>query len=868
MFMKRKMWRRKRQGFAFRSFVSLALLSVLFLAMCGSTLSLAVNGIADASITSSSNSAQSAETSTSAAAAATAAATATVEAANPKSTIEIEASLAKYQLARAQTRTVKETRALLEDTMMDKNLPAPVRGAAATELAIAHENVWPSFVHKDINYGTHGTSEDGHVLSRSLVSAEDHPMLNRSRAVELYELGASLGNETAQFRMGSLYATGALGVPQDQVKMALHYYFAAIGGSMEAQMALGFRHSMGLGVPRDCKTAVLYYELAANKAADQIETIGVGPLNERDRVSLDKKSYSYTGNRAVRSEDEEVVDYYKHAAEKGDVPALVALGQIYFYGARGVERDHQVAAKFFQRAAATGEPLAQTSLAHMLVKGMAVKQDLRAAFGNFSAAAEAGSAAGMNGLGFMYLYGLHVEQDRERAQKFFNDAAEMGNAEAYYNLGALYVSGVGVRRRNYPTALNYFQMAVQKGHTLAMHKLAQMNLHGIGTPRQCENAMHLFKAVAERGDPVQLLSRAFLLWNSYDDADSSLQIYLLAAELGYEVAQSNAAWLLDDGADINASVFGGNKKPEVSDEKASTNPDNENKERDITETLGVQLSHDAIVDALWTAANLPHIGHTSGSPDALRLYELAAEQENVEARLKIGDYYYYGLGGMDAPDYELAAFHYKKASNRRNAQAMFNLGFMHQHGIGLDRDFHLAKRYYDLAEGAHVDAKVPVSLALSGLWMHRIYRAILFKESATDLPSFIPALARWIDFFYGNGEDVEQAEAAPPPTTTGGVSLPDQSSTTVDVYDTDPFSFFKDLAIALGSFDPLATAVDLEDDTVVAIVLSILLLAVLILRSREQQRRLQRQREIAALEQQEQEEEPQPRQEHEHMHQD
>ena len=30
-------------------------------------------------------------------------------------------------------------------------------------------------------------------------------------------------------------------------------------------------------------------------------------------------------------------------------------------------------------------------------------------------------------------------------------------------------------------------------------------------------------------------------------------------------------------------------------------------------------------------------------------------------------------------------------------QAMFNLGFMHQVGVGLPADAHLAKRYYDMA---------------------------------------------------------------------------------------------------------------------------------------------------------------------------
>jgi hypothetical protein len=37
-----------------------------------------------------------------------------------------------------------------------------------------------------------------------------------------------------------------------------------------------------------------------------------------------------------------------------------------------------------------------------------------------------------------------------------------------------------------------------------------------------------------------------------------------------------------------------------------------------------------------------------------------------------------------------------QASEMRNPQAYFNLGFMHQFGLGLPQDFHLAKRFYDM----------------------------------------------------------------------------------------------------------------------------------------------------------------------------
>lgn len=59
------------------------------------------------------------------------------------------------------------------------------------------------------------------------------------------------------------------------------------------------------------------------------------------------------------------------------------------------------------------------------------------------------------------------------------------------------------------------------------------------------------------------------------------------------------------------------------------------------------------------------------------------------------------------------------AKSQSNAQAMFNLGYMHEHGQGLPFDLHLAKRYYDQAVEIDPAAKLPVTLALGSLWVRK-----------------------------------------------------------------------------------------------------------------------------------------------------
>lgn len=96
---------------------------------------------------------------------------------------------------------------------------------------------------------------------------------------------------------------------------------------------------------------------------------------------------------------------------------------------------------------------------------------------------------------------------------------------------------------------------------------------------------------------------------------------------------------------------------------------------------------------------------------ALLYWNRAALQGYHIARLKLGDYYYYGYG--TEIDYQQAASHYKYASEMsHNAQAMFNLAYMHENGLGLKRDIHLAKRFYDLASETSTEAYIPVTLAL------------------------------------------------------------------------------------------------------------------------------------------------------------
>ncbi len=82
---------------------------------------------------------------------------------------------------------------------------------------------------------------------------------------------------------------------------------------------------------------------------------------------------------------------------------------------------------------------------------------------------------------------------------------------------------------------------------------------------------------------------------------------------------------------------------------------------------------------------------------------------------------------------ETAAQMYQRASDARIGQASFNLGYMHEHGIGVEKDLFLAKRYYDFAKDHDIDGRVPAWLALVKWWVHYKADEYLGQEGVREL---------------------------------------------------------------------------------------------------------------------------------------
>ncbi|KAM5570400.1 ERAD-associated E3 ubiquitin-protein ligase component HRD3A [Rosa sericea] len=508
-------------------------------------------------------------------------------------------------------------------------------------------------------------------------------------AVSEIEASAARGVPHARSVLGFLFGTGQMR-KQNKAKAFTYHYFAADGGNMQSKMALAytyFRQDMFE------KAVKLYSELAEaavnsfliSKDSPVIEPVRIHNGAEENKEALRK-------SRGEEDEDFQILEYQ---AQKGNSLAMYKIGLFYYFGLRGLRRDHAKALSWFLKSVEKGEPRAMEFLGEIYARGAGVERNYTKALEWLTLASKQELYSAYNGMGYLYVKGYGVEKKNyTKAKEYFEKAAENRDAGGHYNLGVLYLKGIGVKR-DVKLACQYFIVAANAGQPKAFYQLAKMFHAGVGLKKNLPRATVLYKLVAERG-PWSSLSRWALESYLKGDVGKAFFLYSRMAELGYEVAQSNAAWILDKYGEhsmcMGESGF-------------------------CTDAERHQRAH-----SLWWQAS---------------------EQGNEHAALLIGDAYYYGQG--TERDFERAAEAYKHARSQSNAQAMFNLGYMHEHGQGLPLDLHLAKRYYDQALEIDPAAKLPVTLALASLWIRKNYADGFLVHMIDSLPEVYPKLEEWID---------------------------------------------------------------------------------------------------------------------------
>ena len=395
-----------------------------------------------------------------------------------------------------------------------------------------------------------GCSEAQHELGMAYLYGDLLPR-NLSLAHQHFLDAADDGNSDAQHSLAFLYAlhlappppTWPASTPFSTPLSVLYDYLSAAAGNVGAKLTMGYRHLHGYGVPRSCETAASFYRDVAQQVVDEVSAHAHHQLTFIDRAHLSDES-----SRSSPVEDSaEVLQYYRHSAEGGNVEAQLTLGQLHYYGHRGLPHSPALAAQYFSQAAAAGDSNAMTSLGQMHLNGLVPSSDdtrNATALSLFQQAAAQGNAHAQTSLGLLYLTGeAAVPINYTTAYSYFFQAQSKGHPEAQFRLGVMHFAGLGVEP-SMVQAFLFFSAAAMQGHVRALFNVAQMETHGMGVLRNCRSGVDKLKAVAERGDWSEDLGEAHELFLE-GEYERSWLLYALSAHEGQEVGQSNAAWLID-----------------------------------------------------------------------------------------------------------------------------------------------------------------------------------------------------------------------------------------------------------------------------------------------------------------------------------
>eukprot|EP00127_Corallochytrium_limacisporum_P006781 Clim_evm51s235 gene=Clim_evmTU51s235 len=465
--------------------------------------------------------------------------------------------------------------------------------------------------------------------------------LAREWAEELAEMGSPSAHQVLSFLAGNGIARES-----SEAEAVLHALFGAMGGDPFARLQMGYRYKAGVGVPESCHTSYRFFHLVAQEVVSGMLMMGSDDIYQIDDGPV--RLYEYQNPNVLSADD--ITQYYTYNAERGDPNAQAIMGQLYYYGMHGIPIDMPEAQRFFE-GAVLDDPEnmnARAFLGRMHLEGNAVNADLQVAREHIDIAARNGNSMAMNLQAKMKLYGHGQEKDVAGAVKILQKAADNGSSNAALNLGYLYFHGIGVAP-DHAKAKDLFTAASHHGNMLAVYNLAQMSYHGTGTPRMCILALAYIRKVAYRCAALNLFRSAERAFEN-GDYEQSFLIYALLADMGYEVAQANAGFVV---AEHGNSFLGDESQ-------------------------------------IYNRANM--------------YWSRAGDQTNTYGLVQMGDSYYYGRG-VEKNTHRAISFYRKAISptyerlfdTMMTSQALYNLAYMYEKGEGFTVDLASAKHHYERA---------------------------------------------------------------------------------------------------------------------------------------------------------------------------
>jgi SEL1 protein len=155
------------------------------------------------------------------------------------------------------------------------------------------------------------------------------------------------------------------------------------------------------------KSVKLYAELAEvavnsfliSKDSPVIEPVRLHNGAEENKEALRK-------SKGEEDDDFQILEYQ---AQKGNAAAMYKVGLFYYFGLRGLRRDHSKALSWFLKAVEKGEPRSMELLGEIYARGAGVERNYTKAFEWLTLASKHHLYSAYNGIGYLYVKGYGVD---------------------------------------------------------------------------------------------------------------------------------------------------------------------------------------------------------------------------------------------------------------------------------------------------------------------------------------------------------------------------------------------------------------------------------------------------------------------------
>lgn len=375
------------------------------------------------------------------------------------------------------------------------------------------------------------------------------------------EARATKGDGKAAFELSNLYAHDEATRDKtfEWVKKAADLNYP------EAQFAMGYFLTNGLGFPKDERQGFEYYLKAANQG------------NPAAQASVGDE---YLLGGLVKKDEKEALRWYQLSAKQDFATAINNIGTFYLNGQGGLPKDSQKAMEWHVRAAFLNNPMAQNTVGVNYAEGYGVEKNLPEAFAwMWLAASGENEYAKENIINVVselthedFLKGqerireiIHKGSEnkteppirprpdviddskaKKQAEEFQSHLAkaQKGDAHAQYAVANAYASGKGIEE-NPKEAFQWCQKAAEQGLASAQYSLAQTYRTGADfLPADPQEAFRWYKKAADQKDLESLysLGLCYAEGNGVElNPEKSIACFREAADLGHTQAQINTA---------------------------------------------------------------------------------------------------------------------------------------------------------------------------------------------------------------------------------------------------------------------------------------------------------------------------------------